>query len=241
LEKQLSQVEKYYNKGLDALDAGNWLLAVQRFNRCIELDPKYALAYHELADIYYHNEQYDAALSVLIDALMLDPKDSESSFALASVYMAQNKFLEALRVLKRLEQEAPEFSPELYYNMGVCYKSLFYPDYAMDYLKLALEEDPSYFECIEVMGKLHFDAGKFDEAKKSFKEVLDADPGNIEAHHMLGVIYSKEMDLDAAIKEWETVNSSPNSDDALRTLALTSISDAQALKKTKDKKESKEK
>ncbi len=240
MEKQISQVEKYYNKGLDALDAGNWLLAVQWFKKCIEFDPKYAPAYHELADIFYHNEQYDAALSVLIDAIKLDPKDAESTFALGSVYLAQNKFLEALRVFKRLEQEAPEFAPELYYNLGVCYKHLGYTEYAMDYLKLALEEDPSYFECLEVMGKLHFEAGKFDEAKKAFKEVLDVEPGNIEAHHMLGVIYSKEMDLDAAIKEWETVNTSPNSDEALRTLALTSISDAKALK-TKDKKESKEK
>ncbi len=239
MEKKLNQA---FNKGQDALDSGNWLMAVQWFRKCIEIDPKYAPAYHELADIYFHNAQYDAALEVIIEAIKLDPDDMESTFALASVYVAQEKFLEALRVFKRLEQEAPEFAPELYYDMGVCYKNLGYPDYALDYLKLALEDDPSYFECLEIIGKLHFDAGRLDEAKKSFKAILDADPGNVDAHHMLGDIYAKEMDWDASIKEWETVlNISPKTDEALRTLAITSITDAKALKKTKDKKESKEK
>lgn len=232
------ELEKYYNKGVAALEEGNWLLAVQHFRKCLELDGRYSPAYHELADIYYQNGQLDAATSVLKDAIILDPKDMEATFALGSVYVAKGKFTDALRVFKRLEHEAPEFAPELYYNMGICYKNLNKPVMALDYMEMALDDDPSYFECLEVIGKLHLDAGRLPEAKKTFLDLIESDPGNIGAHHSLGVVYSREMNWGNAIAEWETVlKLAPNTDEALRELgwALNMVGDYEkaiaALKK----------
>jgi tetratricopeptide (TPR) repeat protein len=225
LEKEL---ERYYNKGVSALEDGNWLLAVQYFRKCIEMDSKYSPAYHELADIYYQNGQLEAATAVLKDALLLDPKDMEATFALGSVYLSQGRHTDALRVFKRLETEAPEFAPELYYNIGICYKNLDKPVLALEYMELAIEDDPSYFECLEVIGKLHLDAGRLPQAKKALLELLESDPGNIGAHHTLGVVYSKEQNWGQAIEEWETVlKLAPNTDEALRELgwALNMVGD----------------
>ena len=220
MEKKLDkETDRYFNRGLTALDDGNWLMAVQCFRKCIELDPKFTPARHELADIYYANGQYDAAVGELTAALVADPNDLEASFALGNTYAAQGKHKEALRVFKRIENEAPDFAPELFYNIGMSYKALAYPELALEYLNLALEEDPSYFECLEVIGRLHLDANRLAEAKKAFEEVIEYDPANINAHHTLGVIHSKEQHWDLAIEEWEKVLSlAPNTDEALREL-----------------------
>ena len=85
------EVEKYYNKGLDALDDGNWLLAVQHFRKCLDVDPAFITARHELADIYFNNKQYEAALAEIKQALTVEPDDPEASFALGNIYMAQGR------------------------------------------------------------------------------------------------------------------------------------------------------
>jgi tetratricopeptide (TPR) repeat protein len=213
------QVEKFYSKGMAALSDGNWLMAVQYFNKCKELDKTFITAYHELADIFYSNGQFDAAIRELQEALTLEPDDPEAAFALGNIYLAQTRHLEALRIFKRLEQDFPDFAPEVYYNMGVCYKHLGYPEMALECLEEALDRDPSYFECLDIIGRLHLDAGRLDEARKALQEVLDADPGNINARHTLGVVYSKQNLWKEAIEQWETVLSqAPNTDEALREL-----------------------
>ena len=219
------ELEKNFNKGVLALDEGNWLLAVQYFRKCVEIDSSYIPAYLEMADIFYHNGQHEAALREINNALVIDPKDPEATFALGNVYVSQGRHKDALRVFKRMETEAPEYAPELFYNMGVAYKALGYPDLALDYLNLALEDDPSYYECLEVMGKIHLDAGRLDEAKKAFLEYIEADPGNINVHHMLGELYTKQLLWKPAIEEWEKVLSlSPNTDEA--QVAKKFLSDA---------------
>jgi len=213
--------EKHFNKGVTALENGNWLMAVQHFNRCKELDKDFVDTYHELADIYYYNGQLDAALGELKSVLLIDPKDSEARFAMGNIYMSQEKYTEALRVFKALEQDddAGEFIPEILYNMGLAYKHLGYPELALESVEAALKEDPSYYECLEVLGKLHLEAGRLKEAGKAFAELIEVDPAHINAHHMLGVVYSKEMKWKEAIEEWETVLSlAPNTDEALREL-----------------------
>ena len=220
MEKKLDrETDRYFNKGLTALEDGNWLMAVQHFKKCLEIDPRFTLARHELADIYYANGQYDFAVNELTETLVIDPSDLEACFALGNTYIAQGKHKEALRIFKRIENETPDFGPELYYNIGMSYKALGYPQLALDYLNLALEEDPSYYECLEVIGRLHLEADRLIEAGKAFTEVIQFDPANINAHHTLGVIHSKEQRWDKAIAEWETVLSlAPNTDEALREL-----------------------
>jgi tetratricopeptide (TPR) repeat protein len=230
LEKEL---EKYFNKGVCALDDGNWILAVRHFKKCLEIDKGYIPAYLELADIYYHNGQFEAAAEEIRCALNLDHKDSEANFALGNIYVSLGRHKDALRIFKKMEADAPEFAPELYYNIGMAYKALGYPELALDYLKLALEDDPSYFECLEPIGKIHMDAGRLDEAKKVFLEYMEVDPGNINVHHMLGLLYSKQLMWKAAIEEWEKVLAlAPNTDEA--KLAKKFLSDAQALKRSKE-------
>ncbi|MBI5695695.1 MAG: tetratricopeptide repeat protein [Nitrospirae bacterium] len=213
------EAERLYNKALDALDDGNWLLAVQHLKRCLAVDPEYVAAHHELADIFFHNKQYAPAEEEIKRALLLDPKDPEANFALGNIYNAQGRHTDALRVFKRMEQEAPEYAPELFYNMAVAYKNLDRPDLALDYFSLAIEEDPSYFECLEHIGKLHMDAGRLEDARKSFAEYLEADPGSINVHHMLAITLSKQDQWKPAIAEWEKVLAlAPDTDEALREL-----------------------
>ena len=213
------ELDKYYNKGVAAIDGGNWILALQFFRKCRELDNAFVPAYLEMADIFYYNGQYEEALKEIKAALLLEPDNMEARFALGNVYISQGRHKEALMVLTRLEQDSPGFAPEMLYNIGVCYRTLGQQDKALEYFQDAIDDDPSYFECLEMIAKIHIEAGRLDDAGKALKELIEVDPGHINAHHMLGVVHSKEQKWKAAIEEWETVLSlAPNTDDAMREI-----------------------
>lgn len=218
MEKEL---DRYFNKGLTALDEGNWLWALQFFNKCHELDETFLPAYYEVADIYHFNGHSDAAIDELKKALMIRPDDVESLFTLGSIYIATGRHTDALRVFKRVELMDPDFGPELHYNLGIAYKELDNPELALEQFNTALELDPSYYECLESIGRIHFDAGRMDKAKVALSELIEVDPAHINAHHMLGIICSRDKRWNDAIAEFETVLMlAPDKDDALRELGL---------------------
>jgi tetratricopeptide (TPR) repeat protein len=213
------EVERYYNKGVTALDDGNWLLALQHFRKCHELDPRFMPAYHEIADIYQYNGHTDAAVEELKGALLIEPEDVESLYSLGIIYTAQDRHTDAIRVFKRIEIIDPDFGPELYYNIGMEYKELGSPDQALDNFKAALEMDPSYFECLEAMGSIHLEAGRLDDARKSLTELIDIDPAHVAARRMLAVIYSRQGQWKMAVDQLENiVTLSPEADEPLREL-----------------------
>lgn len=215
------EVDKYFNKGLLALDDGNWLHALQFFKKCHELDASFLPAYHEIADIYHFNGQTEAALEELKKALMVRPDDVESMFTLGTIYSSLDRHVDALRVFKRIELIDPGFGPELHYNIGMAYKELDNPELALEQFNIALDMDPSYFECLESIGRIHLDAGRLEDARTALLEVIEVDPAHINARHMLGVLYSKENKWKEAIDQFETVLSlAPNTDEALRELGM---------------------
>jgi len=215
------EVDKFFNKGLTALDEGNWLRALQFFIKCHELDPAFMPAYHEIADIYHFNGQHDAAVEELKKALMVRPDDVESMFTLGTIYSALGRNVDALRVFKRIELLDPGFGPELHYNLGMAYKELDNPELALEQFNIALEMDPSYFECLEAIGRIHLDAGRLEEALTALLDVIEVDPAHINARHMLGVVYSRQKKWKEAIGQFEAVLSlAPDTDEALRELGM---------------------
>ena len=56
------QVQRFYLKGLHANTKGNWLLALQHFRQCLELDPTCAEAHYEIGMMYYKQGNHEIAL-----------------------------------------------------------------------------------------------------------------------------------------------------------------------------------
>lgn len=211
--------EKLFSKALLTLDGGNWLKAVQYLKRSCELYPDKIDAHYELADIYLQLGHVEAAFEVVQQALKIDPMDYHCNFILGNIYLAQGKIRDALKIYLYLEKMADDPSPDLLLNIAMAFdcrgdkrKALYYASYAAD-------EDPSFIEAYELTGRLLLENGDLEGAKKSFSEILSLEPDNIAAHHMLGVICSKESRWLDAIQEWEVVlEIDPESDETLREL-----------------------
>ncbi|MBI5193546.1 MAG: tetratricopeptide repeat protein [Nitrospirae bacterium] len=222
--------EKLYSKAMLTLDDGNWLKAVQYLKRSCELYPDKIDAHYELADIYLQMGHIDAAHEVVKAALATDPIDFQCNFILGNIYLAQGKVRDALKVYLYLEKMADEPIPDLLFNIAMAFDCKGDKRKALYYASFATDEDPSFIEAYELTGRLLLENGDLKGAHNAFMEILSLEPDNISAHHMLGVIYSKEKRWLEAIKEWEIVLSMvPDADETLRELgcAVNLLGDAE--------------
>jgi Tfp pilus assembly protein PilF len=63
--------------GISVAQRGLWREAIYRWEKAVEIDPKYAAAFNDLAIAYEHEGQLDKARKAYEKALELDPNNSQ--------------------------------------------------------------------------------------------------------------------------------------------------------------------
>ena len=63
--------------GISVAQRGLWREAIYRWEKAVELDPKYAAAFNDLAVAYEHEGQLDKARKAYEKALALDPNNTQ--------------------------------------------------------------------------------------------------------------------------------------------------------------------
>jgi Flp pilus assembly protein TadD len=63
--------------GINVAQRGLWREAIYRWEKAVELDPKYAAAYNDLAIAYEHEGQLDKARKAYDKALELEPNNTQ--------------------------------------------------------------------------------------------------------------------------------------------------------------------
>jgi Tfp pilus assembly protein PilF len=63
--------------GINVAQRGLWREAIYRWEKAVELDPKYAAAFNDLAVAYEHEGQLDKARKAYEKALALDPNNTQ--------------------------------------------------------------------------------------------------------------------------------------------------------------------
>lgn len=223
--------ERLFDRAMLTLEKGNWLKAVQYLKRSCDIYPDRIDAYYELGDIYFQLGHLDAAFEIMQKALAIDPLNFSCNFLLGNIYLAKGKLRDALKIYLYLEKMSDEPSAELLFNVATAFDCRGEKKKALHYATYATEEDPSFIEAYELAGRLLFETGDLKGAKGVYEEILSLEYDNINAHHMLGVIYAKENRWLEAIKEWEGVLAiAPESDETLRELgcALNLLGDGES-------------
>ena len=72
-----SQAREQVDFGINVAQRGLWREAIYRWEKAVELDPKYAAAFNDLAIAYEHEGQLDKARKAYEKALELDPNNSQ--------------------------------------------------------------------------------------------------------------------------------------------------------------------
>ena len=170
---------------------------IDYFQRAIELDPKYALAYAGLAEAYdkayFFNElppQQTIAKekAAATRALQLDDSLAEAHVAMATVYANTWDLANAARE----EERAIEIDPlnvEAHHNYAYRLIDLCKPDQAIAEIKRAQELDPLNMVMNIDVGEILLFARHTDEAISALRHAVEMDPARANAHWDLGNAY----------------------------------------------------
>jgi serine/threonine protein kinase/Tol biopolymer transport system component/Flp pilus assembly protein TadD len=189
--------------------------SIEYFNRAIEADPNYALAYVGLADAYLvlggfgiatlaPKEAYPKARAAAERALEIDDTLAEAHASLG--YCLANydwNWSRAEREFKRALDLKPG-DPVAHHWYGFLYlASMGRLDQAIDELRHALELDPLSLSIGSNIGLLLYLARRYDDALNEFQHILEMDRSFVYTHWELALTYEQCGRYDEAIASFQ--------------------------------------
>ncbi len=160
--------------------------SIEFFERALEKDPNYALAWVGLADAYsvipaYRGditplEAYSKARHAAERALQLDDSLAESHSAMGSVLADQREWGAAEREFQRaIELDPRNATAHYFYGFGVL-APMGRIDQGIAELKKSLEIDPLALVVNANLGRLYFWQRQYDRALQQYRRTLEIDP-----------------------------------------------------------------
>jgi len=215
--------------------------SLEYFQRAIDRDSNYALAYVGLADSY--TKLGDVGLAVLpprqafsqakvaaVRALEIDGTLAEAHTSLAHLHLHDYEWLEAEREFKCANELNPNYATthHWYAYLLLMVGRL---DEAMIEIAQALELDPLSLPINADYGEILYFARRYDQAIKQLRKTLEMDPHFYPAHIDLGRVYEEKQMYVESITEFQKARdlSGDNAD------ALAALGHAYAVSGEKEK------
>ena len=172
--------------------------AVDDFNRAIELDPNFALAYVGLADSHIlqavysglpENEMIAAAQAATDKALALDNRLAEAYTSLGSIEHSRNDYEAAEAAFKRALELNPNYVTAYHWYAVLLVRPLGRRDEALELFQKAAELDPRSPSILLGVGIGFAGVGRFDESLAWLHKTIEIDPDFASGYQWIGFHY----------------------------------------------------
>jgi len=170
-------------------------MAIGLFDKALELDPSFALAYAGLGEAYW--EKYDdtkqsewigRATEATERALALDDSLSPVHTALGTIYLGTGKFDQAVASFDRaiaLDKK----NDDAYRGLAAAYEAQGSIEKAEATYQHAIEVRPDYWGGYSWLGGHYFRQGRYEEATRQLDRITELTPENHRAYSSLGGVY----------------------------------------------------
>lgn len=169
--------------------------AAAAFQKAIELDPQYALAYAGLGDAWRERykvtkdpEALDQALLNSSRAVSLNGSVASTRVILGSVLTLKGKYEEAESEFEQALKREP-VNADAYRGLALVYEMRRSPEKAQATFKRAVSLRPTDWRGYHDLGAHYFRTGQLEKAEVAYRKVLALTGGTATAYNDLGVIY----------------------------------------------------
>lgn len=177
--------------------------AIKHFEKALKIDPRYALAWSGLADVYTlmgeitntpRKEVYPKKMEAVNKALKLDKDLGEAHISLAiSLMVSDWDWKNAEKEFQLGIELSPEYATgHHWYAEWFLFNGRF--DEAFREISIAIDLDPFSQGILKDKGIYYYYSRQFDKAIEIAKTALELEPGFAPAHRLLSMAYQgKEM------------------------------------------------
>ncbi|NNE99403.1 MAG: protein kinase [Pyrinomonadaceae bacterium] len=185
--------------------------SLEYFNRALELDPDFALAYAEKALVFsalIENGVVDPQTekgkdrAVAEKALSIDPNLAEAHLALARIKTNEYDWAGADSSFRRAIELNPNLARahSLYAGYFLRFERF---DEALVEIGLAKKLDPLRATLLSIEGEILCWSGRYEEAIRVLQNSISMQPKNAFTHAMLGMTYTGQKRYSKAIDAWQ--------------------------------------
>ena len=211
---------------------GEWLAAVPFYDRAIELDPKFAVAYQWAAFSYGNAEEYGRALEYSKKAMALAPNASERERLLIEsyyYYRMMRNFVRANQVLQVYAETYPrDAAPQIF--LANTLAAMGELEKAVDYQAEAVRLSPRNVAALGNLIVNYLNLDRFDDARatgqKAIDQGLDTDAVRV---NLAGVAFVQGDDVTAE-RQLSALDGKPTEWLALRLRAMRATVSGQRRK-----------
>lgn len=166
---------RLYSRAYDLVEQHKYEEAIQIFVEVVSIDPKYELAYENLAYSLHQLGRNSDALNAINRALALNPTHTWSLDERGSIYNDMDKYDLAVADFDK----SIELNPKgrfAHAHRGMALRMLHrYPE-ALDSLNQAIELKDDYMWAYNERGNVYSDSGQPEKAIADYKKAIELDP-----------------------------------------------------------------
>ena len=168
--------------------------------------------------------QWDQAIEAAQTQLKQAPDRGDYRLSLAKIYFRAGKYAESSAQYQMLIDKNPKVA-DLYVRLGESRENANDVNGAIEAFKKAKEIDSANFLPVLELALLYNRAGRDEEARKTYEEVIKLQPDNVEALNNLAYLKADDgVDLDQALAYAQRAQQKrPNDPNVIDTLALIYI------------------
>lgn len=203
------KAKRYYKRGNEYYNAGNFDKAISCYSRALELHPNHK----------YAKKKLDEAKLKLSELVSLDKDDTkkDKNGSLTGYTDRENIYLKQIELgITSLQQghitravslfdyatELEPTLPQAYLNRGLVYLHIGYFSTAISDFELAISNDSSYALAYHSLGMVYVCNDDTDEAILYFNQAIKLDPTFANSYYCRGMIYYKQSNYKQACDDF---------------------------------------
>jgi len=236
-QKDTLDAEKFYDKAvlIDSLDINNYTTigwfyrklglsaktaanpdpqksfnkSVLNYQKAIQLDPGYKIAYNNLGLVYNDMKMFSKAILYYQKAIEIDPDYALAYNNLGNIYYYQKTYDTAIQDYQKAIQFDSTFTSP-YYNLGLIYDNLKAYDKAASYYNKVINLDSTDISSYISLGDVYYQQKRYDKAIPYYQKAIRLDSLNTKAYNYLGDAYHQQKLYDKAILNYrKTISIDP--------------------------------
>ena len=186
------------------------LTALPLYQRAVELDPNFAMAYARLGTVYSNLGQSELSEKNREKAFELRDRASEHEklYIMSHYYVDSGQLDKGITALELYKQTYPRDSVP-YNNLAVVYNQMGQYENALDNARQAVQLDPDSASGYSNVGFAYGGLNRLDEAKATFNQALQHKAGAAIAHSALAIIAWLQGDKDGTQRELDAMKNDP--------------------------------
>ncbi|GCA85499.1 TPR repeat-containing protein YrrB [Microcystis aeruginosa NIES-2522] len=179
----------YYNRGILYYNQQKYKLALDDYNKAIELNPNLAQAYNNRGNLYYNQQKYELALADFNKAIELNRNFAEAYYNRGGIYYNLQKYDLALSDYSKAIDINPNLA-EAYYNRGGLYSYQQKYELALADFNKAIEINPNFAEAYANRGLLYAELKQTEKAKIDLQQaaILFRQQNNMAAYEKVMLV-----------------------------------------------------